>query len=115
VEVPSFALVPVVILLFPDGRVPGRRWRWAARAYAGLVAFVLALTLAVPAVALASHTVRMSPTGNLTSSNHVAQWLENPPAWLSGPLLGAIVILGLSFVGTRCSAGAGRAATAVSS
>jgi hypothetical protein len=99
VEVPSFALVPVVILLFPDGRVPGRRWRWAVRAYAGLVAFVLALTMAVPAVALASHTVRMSPTGNLTSSNHVAQWLENPPAWLSGPLLGAIVILGLSFVG----------------
>jgi hypothetical protein len=99
VEVPSFALVPVVILLFPDGRVPGRRWRWAVRAYAGLVAFVLALTVAVPAVALASHTVRMSPTGNLTSSNHVAQWLENPPGWLSGPLLGAIVILGLSFVG----------------
>jgi hypothetical protein len=100
VEVPSFALVPVVILLFPDGRVPGRRWRWAVRAYAGLVAFVLALTVAVAAVALASHTVRMSPTtGNLTSSNHVAQWLENPPGWLSVPLVGAIVILGLSFVG----------------
>ena len=98
VQVPSFAIVPVVILLFPDGRVPGRRWRWAVRAYAGLVAFVLAGTLAVAAVASAGHTVRMSPTGPLTSSGHLAQWLANPPAWLSGPLVGAIVIIGLSFV-----------------
>jgi hypothetical protein len=99
VQVPSFAMVPVVILLFPDGRVPGRRWRWAVRAYAGLVAFVLALTMAVPAVELAGHAVRMSPTGDLTPSSHVAQWLTDPPGWLSGPLIGAIVIIGLSFVG----------------
>ena len=99
VQVPSFAMVPVVILLFPDGRVRGRRWRWAVRAYAGLVAFVLAGTVAVAAVALAGHTVRMSPTGTLTSSSHLAQWLTNPPAWLSGPIVGAIVIIGLSFVG----------------
>jgi hypothetical protein len=99
VQVPAFAIVPVVILLFPDGRVPERRWRWAVRAYAGLVVFVLALTVAVPAVALAGHTVRVSPTGTLTSSSHLAQWLTNPPAWLDVPLLGAIVILGLSFVG----------------
>ncbi len=99
VQVPSFAMVPVVILLFPDGRVPGRRWRWAVRAYAGLVAFVLAGTVAVAAVALAGHTVRMSPTGTLTSSSHLAQWLASPPAWLSGPVVGAIVIIGLSFVG----------------
>ncbi len=99
VQVPSFAMVPVVILLFPDGRVPGRRWRWAVRAYAGLVAFVLAGTVAVSAVALAGPTMRMSPTGTLTSSSHMAQWLANPPAWLSGPLVGLIVIIGLSFVG----------------
>jgi MFS family permease len=99
VQVPSFAMVPVVILLFPDGRVRGRRWRWAVRAYAGLVAFVLAGTVAVAAVALAGHTVRMSPTGTLTSSSHLAQWLTNPPSWLSGPIVGAIVIIGLSFVG----------------
>jgi hypothetical protein len=99
VQVPSFAMVPVIILLFPDGRVPGRRWRWAVWAYAGLVALVLAMTAAVPAVGLASHTVRVSHTGNFSSSSHLAQWLASPPAWLSGPLVGAIVILGLSFVG----------------
>ena len=99
VQVPSFAMVPVVILLFPDGRVPGRRWRGAVRAYAGLVALVMALILAEAAVALAGHSVRLSPTGNLTSSSHLAQWLANPPAWLIVPVIGAIVIIGLSFVG----------------
>ena len=99
VQLLSFAVIPVVILLFPDGRVPGRRWRGAVRAYAGLVALVMALILAEAAAALAGHSVRLSPTGNLTSSSHLAQWLANPPAWLIVPVIGAIVIIGLSFVG----------------
>jgi hypothetical protein len=58
VQAPSFAMFPVVIVLFPDGRVPGRRWRWALRAYAGLVTVVLALIVAASAAALAGHDVR---------------------------------------------------------
>ena len=92
-------MFPVVILLFPDGTVPGRRWRWALRAYAGLVALVLALIVAAPTAALAGHDVRLSPSGNLTSSGHLARWLANPPGWLGGPVVAAIVIIGLSFVG----------------
>jgi hypothetical protein len=99
VQAPSFAMFPVVILLFPDGTVPGRRWRWAVRAYAGLVALVLALIVGAAAAALAGHDVRLSPSGNLTSSGHLAGWLANPPGWLGGPVLAAIVIIGLSFVG----------------
>ena len=99
VQAPSFAMFPVVILLFPDGRVPGRRWRWALRTYAGLVAFVLALLLAAPAAALADHDVRLDSRGNLTSSGHLAEWLANPPGWLIVPVIAAIVIIGLSFVG----------------
>ena len=99
VQAPSFAMFPVVILLFPDGRVPGRRWRWALRTYAGLVAFVLALLLAAPAAALADHDVRLDSRGNLTSSGHLAEWLANPSGWLIVPVIAAIVIIGLSFVG----------------
>jgi len=73
---------------------------YAGIAPGGVLAFILAqLGGMVAAVALAGHTVRMSPTGTLTSSSHLAQWLTNPPAWLSGPIVGAIVIIGLSFVG----------------
>jgi len=48
--VPAFALFPLVILLFPDGRLASRRWRWALWAYAGLFAWVMAINLA-PAIA----------------------------------------------------------------
>jgi MFS family permease len=99
VQAPSFAMFPLVILLFPDGTVPGRRWRSAARAYAGLVAFVLALFLAAPAAALADHDVRLNRAGNLTSSDQLSRWLANPPGWLIVPVIAAIVIIGLSFVG----------------
>jgi len=99
VQAPSFAMFPLVILLFPDGRVPSRGWRWTARAYAGLVAFVLALFLAAPAAALADHDVRLNRAGNLTSSDHLSQWLVNPPVWLIVPVIAGIVIIGLSCVG----------------
>ena len=99
VQAPSFAMFPVVILLFPEGTVPERRWRWAVRAYAGLVAFVLALLLAAPAAALAGHDVHLNARGNLTSSGHLVEWLADPPGWLIVPVIAAIVIIGLSFVG----------------
>ena len=99
VQAPSFAMFPVVIVLFPDGRVLGRRWRWALRAYAGLAAFVLAVIVAAAAAALAGHDVRLNARGNLTGSGHASGWLANPPDWLIAPVLAAIVIIGLSFVG----------------
>jgi hypothetical protein len=99
VQAPSLAMFPVVILLFPDGRVPGRRWRWVLGAYTGLVAFVLAVILAAPAAALAGHDVRLDSRGNLTSSGHLGGWLANSPGWLITPVVAAIVIIGLSFVG----------------
>ena len=99
VQAPSFAMFPVAILLFPAGDLPGRGWRWAVRAYAGLVAFVLAVILAAPAAALAGHDVHLDSRGNLTGSGHLGGWLANPPGWLIVPVIAAIVILGLSFVG----------------
>ena len=99
VQAPSFAMFPVVIVLFPDGTVPGRRWRWALRTYAGLVALVLAVIVAAPAAALAGHDVRLDSRGNLTGRGQAGGWLANPPGWLIAPVIAAIVIIGLSFVG----------------
>jgi hypothetical protein len=41
---PSLELLVVVVLLFPDGRLPSRWWRWALRVYGALFAAELAAT-----------------------------------------------------------------------
>jgi len=64
----SFIFVPLVILLFPDGRL-GRRWRWPLRAYATLCVLVVAGTLSV-AVAAFSLRVPVDGSGNLVGLNH---------------------------------------------
>jgi hypothetical protein len=97
VSAPSFAVFPVVILLFPDGRLPSRRWRPVLWTYAVLVGFVLAVIVAGAAAAIAGHDVRLNPVGSVTTSS--AGWLANPPGWLVSPVVAAIVIIGLSFVG----------------
>jgi signal transduction histidine kinase len=44
---PTYGLLPVALLLFPDGMVPSRRWRWALRvAWLGAVVPTLFLALA---------------------------------------------------------------------
>jgi hypothetical protein len=92
---PALLLFPVVILLFPDGRLAARRWRWVLRVY--VVAGALASwALFSPAVsAVARHDVRVDAFGDVISNGRSH----------SGPLaaaevLGLLVILmiWLSFV-----------------
>jgi len=56
---------PLVILLFPDGRLPSRRWRPVVSAYLAIAAaVVVATTIAVVQVA-AGHHVVLQADGNL--------------------------------------------------
>jgi hypothetical protein len=65
VWVPALLMFPVVILLFPDGRVASRRWRWVLLAYA-LLGAVASAALFSPAVrAVASHDVRLDDFGDV--------------------------------------------------
>ncbi len=94
---PSFALFPVVLLLFPDGRL-APRWRPMLWAYCVLAAYVLSVVVAPAISAVARHDVHLNASGNLTNSSRLAGWFGNPPAWLILPVLVAIVGIGLSFV-----------------
>ncbi|HEY6279147.1 MAG TPA: hypothetical protein VIX86_22775 [Streptosporangiaceae bacterium] len=65
----SYALIgfPLVVLLFPDGRLPSRRWRWVVGAYlAGTGAAVLATAAATVGIALGRH-VDLQQSGNLAN------------------------------------------------
>jgi len=64
----TFLLVPLIILLFPDGRL-GSRWRWPLRVYVALlvVSVVGALSIAVADFHL---RVPVDSSGNLVGLNH---------------------------------------------
>jgi hypothetical protein len=63
---PLLALLPLVVLLFPDGRLPSPRWRWPLRAYVALgLAFTASLS-ALAAVTMIEHGIHVDAIGQLT-------------------------------------------------
>ena len=103
---PAVALFPLVIRLFPDGQLMSQRWRWVLWAYAGLFACVMTAIFGQTIAAVAGHDVRLDSFGDVQSTNH-------PPGWAAAILV-PIVVIWLSFVPTRCSAGGGRPGNATS-
>jgi hypothetical protein len=92
---PALLLFPVVILLFPDGRLAARRWRWVLRAYVVAGALASAAVFAPAVTAVARHDVRIDAAGNLISTGQPHGGLLA----VAGPLgLGLIVVIVLSFV-----------------
>jgi MFS family permease len=91
---PSLVLFAVVILLFPDGRLPSRFWRGALRVYGVWFAALLAATGAAMGGALAAHPVRVDSNGGLAAVDHPAGWFNAAQGLLIFVLLG----LSLAFI-----------------
>ena len=70
----GIAAIPLVILLFPDGRPPTRRWRWVLWSYVALVGCYLACTYAAVIIALAEHQTQPDANGVPAFINHPAGW-----------------------------------------
>ena len=62
---PGIALGGLVVFLFPDGRLPSPRWRWALGLYLAVAALWAAGTVVVTVGAIASHRTAVDSGGNL--------------------------------------------------
>ncbi len=95
---PAFALLALVLLLFPDGRLTSPRWRWILWTYAALVGYGMAVVLAPPIAAVAGHDIHLDSSGDVTSRGHPGGWIAHPPAWLVAAVIAALGAICVSFV-----------------
>ena len=68
----TFTLFGLMILLYPDGRLPSPRWRLMLWPYLALAALYLGGALVITAGAIVGHRVRLDAGGTLTIFDHPA-------------------------------------------
>ena len=93
----ALIILPLVVLLFPDGRLPSPRWRPALWLYAALCAVFVVTAWGRAAAAIAEHNIHLDASGDLTTTAHSAGWTKSA-AGLGFVLL---VLLVLSFAGRQ--------------
>jgi hypothetical protein len=82
----GLVLFVVVILLFPDGRLSSRFWRWALWFYGALYIALLAAFAIATAGALAAHPVHIDGAGGLSA-------VDNPVGWFAALQHSILVLL----------------------
>jgi hypothetical protein len=93
--VPALLLFPLVILLFPDGRLASRRWRWVLLAYAVLGVGVMTAVFGPAIAAVADHDVHVDSFGDVISKGNA----HGGPAAVAAVLTFVLIVaIWLSFV-----------------
>ncbi len=90
VWIPSIALFPLVVLLFPDGRLQSRRWRWVLWVYGGLISLVTVVVFLPALSAVVHHRINVDASGNLVSSGKPSGGAGSVVAALVACSIGAI-------------------------
>jgi hypothetical protein len=94
---PGLLLLFVVILLFPDGRLPSGFWRRTLWVYCAIYAVLLVATAVATAGALFAHPIRVDSNGGLSVVNTPTDWYKAVQA-LAGLML---IVLSLCFIGRQ--------------
>jgi hypothetical protein len=85
-------LLPLPIMLFPDGRIESRRWRWALWVYVAVCALILISTAIADVGAFTDRHIQVDSTGELTAYN------QNAGHDLAALLFPVYALLALAFV-----------------
>jgi hypothetical protein len=94
---PGLFLFGLVILLFPDGRLPSVWWRRALWGYLGLYAFAVVTLGVATAGALIGHRISVDANGGLVATDRPAGWYGAVQA----PLPLVFVVFWLCFIGRQ--------------
>ncbi len=94
---PGLLLLFVVILLFPDGRLPSGFWRRALWVYCAIYAVLLVATAVATAGALVAHPIRVDSNGGLSAVDAPADWYKA----VQGPASIMLIVLSLCFIGRQ--------------
>ena len=69
VSEPELGLIPLIILLFPDGRLPSPRWRWPVRGYLTLAVADVIVSAQMSIYAITHHRTQVDTSGQLIISD----------------------------------------------
>jgi hypothetical protein len=97
---PVFLMLPLVILLFPDGRLPSVRWRWVLGAYVAVSGAYLIILGTVAAGAVVRHQIAVDSEGGLAVVDFPHGWV----AAVEHAVLPVNVVFWLSFVARQVQA-----------
>ena len=67
---PSIVLLGLLVLLFPDGRLPSARWRWLLWPYLAVAALWVAGAIVLTIGAIVGHRIGVDTAGNLLIIEH---------------------------------------------
>jgi hypothetical protein len=87
-------LLPLIVLLFPDGKLPSAWWRGALWAYVSVYALGIASLGVATAVAVIAHPLQVDSNGEPRATDQATGWY----AAVSDLLLLLVLLLALAFV-----------------
>jgi hypothetical protein len=78
VSEPLLGLLPLVILVFPDGRLPSPRWRWMLRGYLVIAVAYMVVLAQLSVYAVGQHRTQVDAGGQLALAHHSYQVVYAP-------------------------------------
>jgi hypothetical protein len=98
-------LLPLTLVLFPDGRLPSRRWRWVLRAYFAIAAVFLATVVWQDAPAFFDRHIQIDANGELRTFDQTGRVMALQDALLFPYLVFCVLSVVRLVLGFRRSTG----------